>query len=136
MVLKDDTFQFRINYMRLNEQLLNGSKVPTKRQLLRILMTIYDPLGLITLFTISLKILLQDVWRQKKDWEDEISTEHHERFMKWVKILNMLPMIQIPRCYSPKISQKYSIQLHTFVNASADAYAAVCYFRVLDGRRC
>lgn len=42
--------------------------------------------------------------------------------------------IQIPRLYSPKLSPKApkSIQMHTFVDASAEAYATSIYFRFED----
>lgn len=48
-----------------------------------------------------------------------------------------MPMIEegrIPRHYSSKLSanNKISIELHTFVDASINAYCAVSYFRIQD----
>lgn len=127
--LQDDSFTYSINYSRFDKAIIDGRRPPTKREMLRILMTIYDPLGLLSSFLIYLKILMQDLWRAKLEWDQQISTEHHRRWMKWVNVLNTLPNIRIPRCYLFDENAN-TVQLHTFVDASSEAYAAVCYFRI------
>ncbi|XP_053698724.1 uncharacterized protein LOC128745669 [Sabethes cyaneus] len=57
-----DTFTFKIS-PRINAELLQGGIVPTKRQILSTLMTIYDPLGFLAHFLVFLKILQQEIWR-------------------------------------------------------------------------
>ncbi|XP_037025620.1 uncharacterized protein LOC119066997 [Bradysia coprophila] len=56
---------------------------------------------------------------------------------KWIEWLQQLPMVEevhIPRLYSNRMSPHpaKSIQLHMFVDAGIEAYAAVAYFRVED----
>ena len=41
----------------------------TRRTLLKLLASIFDPLGLITPFTIAGKKLLQQWWKESKDWD-------------------------------------------------------------------
>ena len=72
--LKTDNFVFSLHFNKGNKDVLDGKKKPTKRELLRILMSIYDPLGLLAHFVIDLKIFLQELWRSKLSWDDPIQT--------------------------------------------------------------
>ena len=40
-----DCFTFKIDFPKLNDSLVNGKKVPTKREVLRLVMSVFDPLG-------------------------------------------------------------------------------------------
>ena len=62
----DDILQFSTNFQRIEENLINGSRLPTKRELLKIIMSLYDPLGLIAHYSI------QEVWRSACKWNDLI----------------------------------------------------------------
>ncbi|XP_062538061.1 uncharacterized protein LOC134206373 [Armigeres subalbatus] len=104
-----DTFTYKVGWDRYGRALLEGQHRPTKRQMLRVLMSVFDPLGLIAQFLMYLKILLQEVWRSGIGWDDQIS---------------------IPRCYISESSIHYGdIQLHTFVGASENGIATTCYLR-------
>ncbi len=63
---------FTGKFNRQNEEVLLGKRIPTKREILSLLMTIYDPLGLLSHFTVKVKILLQGVWRSGIGWDDEL----------------------------------------------------------------
>ncbi|XP_053691935.1 ATP-binding cassette sub-family G member 1-like [Sabethes cyaneus] len=67
-----DEFVYKIGWNRYNPDLLTGRRRPTKRQMLLVLMTIFDPLGLISHFLMFLKVLLQEVWRAGVQWDEEI----------------------------------------------------------------
>ena len=41
-----DELVFKINNLKITDELLNGQKVPTKREFLSMIMSIFDPLGL------------------------------------------------------------------------------------------
>lgn len=80
-------------------------------------MSIYDPLGLLSSFLVSLKNLLQDVWKQGTDWDEEITQEHYERWLNWIKKIDSLKEVNIDRCYSPKLcaeNKNLYIELHVF----------------------
>ena len=49
--------------------------VATKRNVLRVLSGVFDPLGLISLIIVTAKILLQEFCETKSGWDDKLSEE-------------------------------------------------------------
>ncbi|XP_055614291.1 uncharacterized protein LOC129760657 [Uranotaenia lowii] len=131
---KEDVFTFSLNLREDVAKILVDDKIPTKRELLKVVMSIYDPLGLISLFVVQGKIIVQDVWRSKIDWDEEISTEMTARWKLWLNTLQQIKEFQIPRCYFPNYNEKSydNLQLHIFTDASEQACAAVAYFRIVE----
>lgn len=70
-----DVITFKISPSLLKNEIFLGKKEPTKREVLKILMSIYDPLGLIGNFLMYLKIVLQEIWRSGVDWDEPISEQ-------------------------------------------------------------
>ena len=104
------------------------NKPLTKRTLLSNISKLYDPLGLMSPMTITSKILMQDTWRLKIDWDEVLPPDIQKR---WEDIkLNFANFSQLsfPRetCREDK-----QYELHVFCDASSKAYGAVAY--VTDG---
>ncbi|XP_055543499.1 uncharacterized protein LOC129729046 [Wyeomyia smithii] len=59
--LSTDEFVFPLNFPKLDTVLRSGAGIPTKRQLLKFMMGIFDPLSKLSPITIHLKILFQDL---------------------------------------------------------------------------
>ncbi|XP_055586245.1 uncharacterized protein LOC129738941 [Uranotaenia lowii] len=125
-----DTFTFKLS-PKHDAELLSGARIPTKREVLRTLMTVYDPMGLIGNFLIYLKILLQEIWRSGSGWDDEINARLTEKWLTWIETLPNVRQVRIPRCYRTTTSAESSnsIELHIFCDASENGMAAVAYFR-------
>lgn len=125
-----DTFTYKLS-AKHDVELLTGRRKPTKRDMLRTLACIFDPLGLISNLLIYLKVLLQEVWRTSTGWDDEIPESLYEKWEYWLAFLPSVEHIRIPRCYQSKTSlgPQTTVQLHTFVDASELGYAAVVYLR-------
>ncbi|XP_058838120.1 uncharacterized protein LOC131693879 [Topomyia yanbarensis] len=129
--MASDVFTYKVGWTRFDQALLEGQRRPTKREILRVLMTIFDPLGLIAHFLVYLKILLQEVWRSGVQWDEKIGDELFRKWQRWLRVLPQVEMVRIPRCYNLHSSPANSCdtQLHTFVDASENGIAAVCYLR-------
>jgi len=115
------------------ENASNFDDAPSKRELLQVLMSMYDPYGLIAFYTIELKILLQEVWRTLTDWDDCIPESLLPRWKRWKQALTLIATVKIPRCFFRTNEDIHDVQLHTFVDASELAYAAVSYLRIHQG---
>ena len=115
-----------------DDQLFDMSKVPTKRQILRTTMKIFDPLGILGFYIVYAKMILQDIWRSKVGWDDPIKSDEHDKWKAWLKCLPSISQVRLPRCY-PLANCSQNLQLHVFVDASATAYAAVAYLRAEYG---
>lgn len=124
-----DVFRYKISTDR-NKDLFTGDKHPTKRDLLRTLMAIYDPLGLIAHYLMYLKVLLQAVWRAKTGWDERIEEKELEKWRIWLHNMPELEAVEIPRCYyrTGANIDEARIELHTFVDTlgskRTDVFAA------------
>ncbi|XP_058838652.1 uncharacterized protein LOC131694186 [Topomyia yanbarensis] len=129
-----DVFTYKIGWNRYDRAILGGQRCPTKREMLRVLMTIFDPLGLIAHFLMFLKILLQEVWRSGVQWDDPISNVSFGKWKQWLDVLPQVEQVTIPRCYRLRVSSptQCETQLHTFVDASENGFAAASYLRFVQ----
>ncbi|XP_066596511.1 uncharacterized protein [Prorops nasuta] len=127
----DDILGFNVNMGKIPKAMMNGKRKPTKHEFLKIIMSIYDPLGLLSPFTVKSKILLQEIWRSGIGWDETIRDEEFAGWINWVKNLRELNEYYVPRCLTPKGNNSYSnVQLHAFADASSRALAGAIYLRI------
>eukprot|EP00117_Sycon_ciliatum_P010777 scpid92427/ scgid12535/ len=89
-----DRFLFAVHPSRLN-QLSDLSLRPTKRAVLSHVMSVFDPLGLLAAFTVTARVLLQDVWLSGIGWDDELPTSLLARWRAWCQ--QLLNINNLPR---------------------------------------
>lgn len=128
-----DTFQFHTKFHKVDNDILTLKRRPTKREILKIVMSVFDPLGFLANFLIQGKVLLQDIWRIQIGWDNEIPDSLNGIWLQWVKDLHQICNFRIPRQYFTLNRNDSQIQLHTFCDASEKCYAAVAYLRVQKG---
>lgn len=107
--------------------------VPTKRVVLGLLARIYDPLGLLTPFTVLAKILFQELWELQLDWDQVLPPDAAELFCRWVGDFGRLQDVKLPRCFTAASSTDWSsisdVEVHVFADASPKAYGCCAYLR-------
>ncbi|XP_063357962.1 uncharacterized protein LOC134647540 [Cydia amplana] len=99
----DDKLTFDLSLKRIPESIVNGDERPTKRLMLRVIMSIFDILGFLSPFTIQGRIMLQDTWRLNVEWNDYIPDAIYNKWRKWIDLLKVISDIRIPRCYQSAI---------------------------------
>lgn len=100
------------------------------RNMYQALATQYDPLGMIIPFSTRVKVLIQQLWAKKRDWDDpNLPLDLLDAWSKWEKELPTLSNITLPRMYaSPEMNpDATTYSLHVFCDASEQAYGSVAY---------
>ncbi|KAK3752073.1 hypothetical protein QZH41_005572 [Actinostola sp. cb2023] len=107
-------------------------KPATRRGILSVVSSIYDPLGFVSPL-LQAKILLQELCRRGLGWDDVVCQEELERWRSWLQELPKLETLKFDRCLKPKdFGDVVSTQLHTFSDASDIGYGAVSYLRLVN----
>ncbi|XP_076279059.1 uncharacterized protein LOC143208473 [Lasioglossum baleicum] len=127
---KTDELCFKVDMEKIPTEVTRGLRKPTKREYLRIIMSIFDPLGLLIPFTTKSKLLMQKVWRSGIGWDNPLRDEENENWRTWLQTLNDIRESRIPRCLIPTSYVHSKAQLHVFCDASLEAYAAAAYIRL------
>ena len=125
--IKNDDFGFSI---------VVKDKPLTRRGILAVVSSLYDPLGFVAPVILPAKRILQDLCKEKKlGWDDMIPDQHITRWHKWLSTLPQLGQLSISRCFKPDTSFQVPItmQLHVFADASSTGYGTVAYLRLSNG---
>ncbi|XP_021964116.1 uncharacterized protein LOC110859468 [Folsomia candida] len=130
---EEDNFTFCLKYLKVSEDVMKGRRIPTKREVLSLVMSVFDPLGFLSTLTIKAKMILQRTWISEIGWDDEIPSSTHQAWKLWLTLLESITEFKVPRCYSPTFSRSTDNQLHIFGDGSEEAFGVVAYFRIAHG---
>lgn len=132
----DDVLSFDVSMKRISEEILKCLQRPTKREMLRVVMSVFDVQGFLAPLTIKSRILLQDTWRSGILWDEQVKDKEFTKWRKWLECFDKVKSLRIPRWYLNKQSLAtqnviLTHELHMFCDASPQAYAAVAYWRIV-----
>ena len=124
-----------IDWCVSSDEFFFNVKVPsssaTKRQILAVTNSLYDPLGFVLPVVLRARLIYSEVCRAKLDWDEPLLGSHLRQWESWVKNLTNLDCIKIPRCFNNLMNGNFQMQLHVFADASNVARGAVCYVRMI-----
>nr|XP_021329350.1 uncharacterized protein LOC110439121 [Danio rerio] len=119
-----DHFQFRV---------VVSERPFSRRGVLSTVASIYDPLGFVAPFVLLGKQILQQMCRDKSDWDTPLSNELQSRWESWLTDLKDLAHVKIDRCYLPADFQEVQrYELHHFSDASVAGYGVCTYLRAVS----
>ena len=115
------------------QQFPKDATLYTQRKIFSLVSSIFDPFGLLSPLAIIIKMVLQQIWKLGRKWDDLIPQELHNALQKILNSYFAMPEIRIPRTVG-NFSKTTSSQLHMFVDASMAAMAAVAYLRTTNSQ--
>jgi hypothetical protein len=122
--VQDDVFSFRT---------VTRKKAPSRRGILSDVSSMYDPLGFASPFILPAKRLLQQLCKDKVEWDEGISPTALMIWERWLDDLPLLQEITVPRYFkSHQLDEVKNTQLHHFSDASNEGYGTVAYLRFVD----
>ncbi|KAF4514206.1 UNVERIFIED_CONTAM: hypothetical protein B566_EDAN019426, partial [Ephemera danica] len=100
----------------------------TRRGLLSMISSLYDPLGVLSPLFLTPKTLLQNLCKSGIGWDQPIGPTDTALWDKWLRYMKQLGTIRFPRCIKPQVTlSKTTQELHVFCDASESGYGAVVY---------
>ncbi|XP_028968977.1 LOW QUALITY PROTEIN: uncharacterized protein LOC100908537 [Galendromus occidentalis] len=102
----------------------------TKRRVLSLVASIFDPLGWLTPFTLRAKMIIQQLWAIDLKWNDTIPDRIREEFRAWMSEVGSLSEIKLRRRYSNISRTPSAYLLHSFGDASQTAYSCASYIEI------
>lgn len=120
-IASEDNFQFKSPDITCYSEI-------SKRTVLKRIASIFDPIGFAAPYIIRGKILLQNIWISGCDWDEPLDTDLQCKIRDWLDEMPELDSLRLPRCLQFTQDTELST-IHTFVDASTEAYGAVLYVR-------
>ncbi|XP_030748228.1 uncharacterized protein LOC115876558 [Sitophilus oryzae] len=103
-------------------------KQVTKREVLSKITQMFDPLGLIGPVIVIGKLMMQEIWKTKIDWDDFLEEDILINWKSYIHDMALLKSLKIPR-FILLADKPISLELHGFSDASQKAYGACVYIR-------
>nr|CAH7749249.1 unnamed protein product [Callosobruchus chinensis] len=102
----------------------------TKRVVLSVVASIFDPLGLMSPVIISFKILLQQLWQQNLEWDEPLPQKLLDVWNHLISDIDSINSIQVSRHIL--VNHPVHVELHCFSDASQSAYGCCIYIKSID----
>ncbi|XP_055590511.1 uncharacterized protein LOC129758539 [Uranotaenia lowii] len=128
-----DVLMFRFNVPVLPEH-----ETLTKRRILSVIATLFDPLGLLGAAITKAKILMQQLWTLKDEcgnrlgWDQPVPSTVGEIWRNYYYQLPVFNQIQVNRCVI--LPNAITVEFHCFSDASERAFGGCIYVRSFDAQ--
>ena len=88
-------------------------------------------LGFLSLFTVKVKVLFQNLCFDKVGWDEELTGKNRKDYDSLLLDLTCIDDIQVERCLLEKDKAIAQVEIHAFSDASEQAFPTVVYLRVV-----
>lgn len=125
------TWESKSDTIAIQKSKVFSAELPhTKRNVLKQVASVYDPLGLLSPITMRGKVLLQSVWNKQLDWDDTLDETQTKEWLEIKSDLEQIDSVKIKRCVTvSKDNEDKQFMLVCFCDASNKAYATSIYLR-------
>lgn len=89
----------------------------------------FDPQGTAATLTVKAKSRLRSLGQKGLNWNDPVTGADKEWWQEYFKKLELLKDVEVPRCLFPNMESIIRTELHTFCDASEEAYSAVVFVK-------
>ena len=104
----------------------------TKRSILSLSASVYDPLGFVSPITARVKTVFQLICKEKGSWDDKVSLDISKVWFEFLDALENLKVLEIDRfCFVSNTNEVKSVELHGYSDSFNVVYCAVVYLRVV-----
>nr|XP_057925588.1 uncharacterized protein LOC131127575 isoform X1 [Doryrhamphus excisus]XP_057925589.1 uncharacterized protein LOC131127575 isoform X1 [Doryrhamphus excisus] len=120
--IESDKFKFRTSAKEQPQ---------TRRGILSVVSSLYDPLGFLAPFILPAKLLLQELCRRNLGWDEAIMEFSRKKWSNWLEDLQKVAEFEVDRCFKPREFGDHVVaQLHHFSDASEVGYGTASYLRL------
>ena len=94
-----DLLTFNLNLSKIPNDIILGRVRPTKRDYLKLLMSIFDPLGFLSPFFIQARFIFQDICERRVKWGELINDSEFAAWINWLSYFCQIALTKLNRCY-------------------------------------
>ena len=121
---EEDSFLFSVSL---------PDKPLTRRGLLSAVSSLFDPLGFVSPVTLIPKLLLQELCKKGRGWDQDLEDKEAKCWKKWLLTLPTLNHLRIQRCFKPpEFGEVKNCEIHVFSDASLHCNGSCCYLRLIN----
>ena len=105
----------------------------TRRGLLSVISSVYDPLWFTTSFLLQEQLLIQQLCKGNLGWDETIEDTIQRQWAKWERQLKELEGLPVDRCFTPaNFGKTVDCSLYHLADACEYAYGQASYLRIVD----
>ncbi|XP_059224869.1 uncharacterized protein LOC131997670 [Stomoxys calcitrans] len=116
------------DFFTFTQPLLEIRQSYTKREVLSAIAKLFDPCGWLAPIVVVAKLVMQQVWLDKIDWDDALKPITLINWQNFVKHTKAIESVKVPRWIH--FTPGSQVEVHGFCDASESAYGAALYIRV------
>ena len=110
-----------------------NTKSWTRRGLLSVISSVYDPLWFTTPFLLQGQLLIQQLCKENLGWDETIPNNIQRKWARWERQLKELEGLSVDRCFTPaNFGKTVDCSFHHLEDACEYAHGQASYLCIVD----